>query len=72
MTTPTADLTDRPEESPCACKPWSLCAHCYGKLQRLRHDWAMQQWAEHWGNREVKTERKKPALRLVRARELVR
>lgn len=66
MTTPTADLTDRPENAACACLPWALCPGCVGKLQRLRHDWALQQWAENWGAREVKTERQRPQLRVVR------
>lgn len=66
MQTPTCDLTDRPEPTACSCLPWKLCPDCYGKLQKLRHDWAMQQWLETYGAREVKTERRKPQLRVVR------
>lgn len=69
--TPTIDLTDRPEPG-CCCVPYKLCPSCMGKLQRLRHDWALRQWLESYGTREVRTERQRPQLRVVRARELVR
>ena len=71
MTTPPADLTDRRDPE---CRCWRnevcgyLCPRCAGNQQREQ----LQAWAENWGNREVKAERKKPVLRLVRARELVR
>lgn len=65
MQTPTADLTDRPDPQ---CRCWRnevcgyLCPRCAGALQQEQ----LQSWAENWGAREVRAERRRPQLRVVR------
>ena len=63
--TPTLDHADSPTQG-CACKPWTLCPECLGRLQRLRHDHQLQEWVEHWGNVERQTPKARPLLRVVR------
>jgi len=70
MHTPTLDhFPDQPARGACSCMPHSLCPQCMGKLQRMRHDWALKQWLETWGGdapRPGPRPAGRPHLRLVR------
>lgn len=65
MQTPTCDLTDRPDPQ---CRCWRnevcgyLCPRCAGDLQRQQ----LHAFVDNYGTREVRTERRRPALRVVR------
>jgi hypothetical protein len=64
--TPTIDHQD-PAPGECGrCMAHRLCPACMGKLQRLRHDWAMDQWLANWGGTTPRpSKRGRPQLRLV-------
>lgn len=69
MPTPTISHID-PPASPCGC--WRndvcgyLCTHHAAKLQKQAANEGLQQWAESYGAAEVRAERMRPALRVVR------
>ena len=61
----TTDHQEQPAPGACPCGDFSRCPRCMGKLQQWRHEWALNQWIEKWGNRPRPTPRARPLLRLV-------
>ena len=69
MMTPTAldpnVQHDAPARGDCPCTPNGLCPSCMGKLQRMRHEWALSEWLRQWESVPRPAPKGRPALRLV-------
>jgi hypothetical protein len=65
MPTPTISHID-PPASPCGCTLFRLCTTHFATEQKRAARLALQSWAESYGAREVRTERQRPALMVVR------
>jgi hypothetical protein len=65
MTIPTTSHID-PPASPCGCSLFQLCTRCFAREQKRAAEMGLREWAESYGTTEVRAERRRPALRVVR------